>query len=138
MTIRSLDPDPRIGQITAAASALGLARLGGIAIADLVHVEGDLSDVDLQKLHSLLVDPLLQMGTWSVPSGRAVEIGLLPGVTDTSADAVHRAAEALGLDIDHASTGEEAVQSERGEEQRTGYRCGDHREEQWPGRCCAT
>jgi len=106
MTIRSLDPDPRIGQITAAASALGLARLGGIAIADLVHVEGDLSDVDLQKLHSLLVDPLLQMGTWSVPSsGRAVEIGLLPGVTDTSADAVHRAAEALGLDIEHASTG---------------------------------
>ncbi len=105
MTIRSLDPDPRVGQITAAAAALGLARLGRIAVADIVHVEGDLSDADLQKLHGLLVDPLLQMGTWSVPTGRAVEIGLLPGVTDTSADAVHRAAEALDIDIDHASTG---------------------------------
>ena len=105
MTIRSLDPDPRVAQITAAAAALGLARLDGIAIADLVHVEGNLSEADLQKLHGLLVDPLLQMGTWSVPSGRAVEIGLLPGVTDTSADAVLRAADALGIDIDHASTG---------------------------------
>lgn len=105
MTIRSVDPDPRISRITAAASALGFARLGRIAIADLVHIEGDLSDVDLQRMHSLLVDPLLQMGTWNIPSGRAVEIGLLPGVTDTSADAVHRAADALGLDIDHASTG---------------------------------
>ena len=105
MTIRSIDPDPRVGQITAAATALGLTRLGTIAVADLVHVEGDLSDGDLQKLHGLLVDPLLQMGTWSVPTGRAVEIGLLAGVTDTSADAVHRAAAALDIEIDHASTG---------------------------------
>ncbi len=105
MTIRSLDPDPRSGQIITAAAALGLARLSGIAVADIVHIEGDLSDADLQKLHGLLVDPLLQMGTWNVPSGRAVEIGLLAGVTDTDADAVHRAAEALDIDIDHASTG---------------------------------
>ena len=70
MTIRSLDPDPRVRQVTAGAAALGLARLSGISIADVVHIEGDLSEGELSRLHSLLVDPLLQMGTWSTPSGR--------------------------------------------------------------------
>ena len=76
-----------------------------MTVADLVHVRGDLSEDDCQKLHSLLVDPLLQKGTWSTPTGRAVEIALLPGVTDTAADAVLAAAEMLDLDVQHASTG---------------------------------
>ncbi len=105
MTIRSLDNDPRVDQITSGAAALGLAEVSGVAIADLIHIEGDLTDHDRQSLHGLLVDPLLQMGTWDVPTGRAVEIGLLAGVTDTDADTVHRAAATLGVEIDHASSG---------------------------------
>ncbi len=105
MTIRSIDPDPRIRRIRDGADALGLPAVGEIAVADLVHVRGELSDDDRQKLHSLLVDPLLQKGTWSVPAGRAVEIAFLPGVTDTAGDAVRTAALMLGLDVDGASTG---------------------------------
>jgi phosphoribosylformylglycinamidine synthase II len=105
MTIRSIDPDPRVRQIMTRAAALGLRGVTGVEVADLIHLDGDLSEGDCQKLHSLLVDPLLQRGTWDVPTGRAVEIGLLAGVTDTDADAVRRAAETLEIDIDHASTG---------------------------------
>jgi phosphoribosylformylglycinamidine synthase II len=105
MTIRSIDPDPRIRQITTGAAALGLTGVTNIEVADLVHLDGDLSESDCQKLHSLLVDPLLQRGTWDVPTGRAVEIGLLAGVTDTDADAVLRAAQTLRIEVDHASTG---------------------------------
>ncbi len=105
MTIRSIDPDPRVLQLHDGAAALGLPSVGDVHVADLVHVRGELSDDDRQKLHSLLVDPLLQKGTWSTPTGRAVEIALLPGVTDTAADAVMAAAEMLDLSIEHASTG---------------------------------
>ncbi len=105
MTIRSIDPDPRVLQLHDGAAALGLPSVGDVNVADLVHVRGELSDDDRQKLHSLLVDPLLQKGTWSTPTGRAVEIALLPGVTDTAADAVMEAAKMLDLSIEHASTG---------------------------------
>lgn len=105
MTIRSIDPDPRVRRIHDGAAALGLPSVGDVRVADLVHIAGDLSDDDLQKMRSLLVDPLLQQGTWSTPSGRAVEIALLPGVTDTAADAVMEAAGMLDLDVQQASTG---------------------------------
>jgi phosphoribosylformylglycinamidine synthase subunit PurSL len=105
MTIRSLDTDPRVRQIEVGAAALGLPDIAGLAVADIVHVEGALSDDDRRKLHSLLVDPLLQEGTWDVPSGKAVEIGLLPGVTDSTAEAVHTAAHLLEIEIEHASSG---------------------------------
>jgi phosphoribosylformylglycinamidine synthase len=105
MTIRTLDRDPRVGQVIGGAAALGLPAVSDLAIADIIHVEGPLSDEDKQKLHGLLVDPLLQMGSWSIPTGRAVEIGLLPGVTDTTADAVRRAAEVLEIDVEFAASG---------------------------------
>ncbi|WP_420453515.1 phosphoribosylformylglycinamidine synthase subunit PurL [Ilumatobacter sp.] len=104
VTIRSLDPDPRVRRIAAGAAALGLGELSELSIADVVHVEADLSDDDRQKLHGLLVDPLLQMGSWTAPTGRAVEVGLLPGVTDTDADTLRTAAATLGIDVEHAST----------------------------------
>ncbi len=105
MTIRSIDPDPRVRRILDGAAALGLPPLGDVRVADVVHVSGVLSEDDCQKLHSLLVDPLLQQGTWAVPSGRGVEIALLPGVTDTDADAVIAASAMLQLDVEHAASG---------------------------------
>ncbi|WP_083914657.1 phosphoribosylformylglycinamidine synthase subunit PurL [Ilumatobacter nonamiensis] len=105
MTIRSLDRDPRVDQVIAGAAALGLPAVSGMTIADVVHIDGDLSDEAKQRLHGLLVDPLLQMGTWAVPTEPGVEIALLPGVTDTAADAVRHATTTLGIDIEYAATG---------------------------------
>ena len=105
MTIRSIDPDPRAQAIADGAAALGLPDVGEVRVADVIHVEGDLDDAALSRLHGIFVDPLLQRGTWDVPSSPAVEIALQPGVTDTGADAVRRAARLLGITVDHAATG---------------------------------
>jgi len=104
LTIRSVDPDPRAQQLDAGSAALGLPRVGRVAVADVIHVSGDLSADDRQRLHNVLVDPLLQTGTWELPSAHGVEVTALPGVTDPGADAVHHAAEQLGLSIGFAAT----------------------------------
>jgi phosphoribosylformylglycinamidine synthase subunit PurSL len=105
MTIRSIDPDPRARAIVDGAAALGLAPIGDVTVSDIVFIDAELSSDERQLLHGVLVDPLLQMGTWDVPSGPGVEIALLPGVTDSGADAVRHATERLGIEIDHAATG---------------------------------
>jgi phosphoribosylformylglycinamidine synthase subunit PurSL len=105
LTIRSIDADPRVRQVIAGAAAIGIADIPGLAFADIIHVDGDLSDEDRRQFHKLLVDPLLQVGSWEIPSGAAVEIGLLPGVTDSTADAVQTAARMLDIEIAHASSG---------------------------------
>ncbi|MEM9747494.1 MAG: phosphoribosylformylglycinamidine synthase subunit PurL [Actinomycetota bacterium] len=105
MTIRTIDPDPRTAALHDGASALGLADLGEIRIADVVHLVGDLDGDAKRSLHALLVDPLLQIGTWDTPTGRAVEIVPQPGVTDPGADAARHASEQLGIGLRHAATG---------------------------------
>jgi phosphoribosylformylglycinamidine synthase II len=107
LTIRSVDPDPRAAGITAAAAHLGLALTdpGAAAIADIVFVEGDLTPSDLEALHGLLADPLLQTATWDLPTGPGIEVTFLPGVTDTaSASVIHGAAQ-LGVHVTAAATG---------------------------------
>jgi len=74
-------------------------------IADIVFVDGDLSGEDLDRLHGVLVDPLLQRGNWDAPTTDGIEITLQPGVTDSAADAVRHTANQLGLAIDAAATG---------------------------------
>jgi len=74
-------------------------------VADIVFLEGDLDNDSLQKLHGILVDPLLQRGSWELPTSEGVEIALHAGVTDSGADALRHAAEQLWLDIDWAGTG---------------------------------
>jgi phosphoribosylformylglycinamidine synthase len=105
LTIRSIDRDPRARHIENGAQALGLADVGEISIADIVHVDADLTDEQRQQLHGVLVDPLLQIGSWEIPTRHGVEIALQPGVTDSGAAAVHHAAEQLEIDIRHAATG---------------------------------
>lgn len=105
MTVRSIDPDPRARAIVEGAAALGLDAIGEVTISDIVFIEAALTDDDRQHLHGILVDPLLQMGTWDVPSGRGVEIALLPGVTDSGADAVLHAAQRLDIDVTATATG---------------------------------
>ena len=107
LTIRSIDPDPRGVAIRSAAQQLGtpLDPAGDVAVADLVFVSGDLDDGHLESLHRFLVDPLLQHGTWSVPTQPGVEVAYLPGVTDGAAATLMQAATRLGVPAAGAATG---------------------------------
>ena len=105
LTIRSIDADPRAAALRHSASHLGLADVGDVKIADVVFLDGELTETELQRLHGVLVDPLLQRGSWDLPTSRGIEIMRQPGVTDTDADAVRHAAERLGITIRSASTG---------------------------------
>jgi phosphoribosylformylglycinamidine synthase II len=107
LTIRSLDPDPRSAAIESAADQLGtvIGAPGAVAVADLVFVEGDLDQPALDSLYGLLVDPLLQSGSWDAPDAAGVEITYLPGVTDNAANTVIHAAARLGVPVCGAATG---------------------------------
>ena len=107
LTVRSIDPDPRAAAIVTAAGHLGLpiAHPDQVSVADLVFVEGDLDQDELSRLHGLLADPLLQVGTWDEPTARGTEITYLPGVTDNAAATLRHAAEQLGVEITGAATG---------------------------------
>ena len=105
LTLRPIDADPRAAAIERGAADLGLGDLHEVFIADIVFIDGDLESADRDRLHSVLVDPLLQRGNWDLPTSHAVEITLQPGVTDSGADAVRHACERLGIDIKAAATG---------------------------------
>ncbi len=105
LTIRSIDPDPRAAAVVAGARHLGLPDVGGVTIADLVFIDGEITSDDLHRLHAVLVDPLLQRGSWALPAEDGIEIMPQPGVTDSDAEAVHHLATQLGVDIVAAATG---------------------------------
>ncbi|MEM8618965.1 MAG: phosphoribosylformylglycinamidine synthase subunit PurS [Actinomycetota bacterium] len=105
LTIRSIDPDPRAASVLDGIEHLGLDPVGQIIVADIVFVDGDLESDAQHRLHAVLVDPLLQFGSWATPTTCAVEVTPLPGVTDAGAHAVEHAANVLGIDIRAAATG---------------------------------
>ncbi len=105
LTLRPIEADPRAAAIKRGAADLGLGDLHEVFIADIVFIDGDLESADRDRLHSVLVDPLLQRGNWDLPTSHAVEITLQPGVTDSGADAVRLACKRLGIDIKAAATG---------------------------------
>ena len=78
LTIRTLDRDPRAVALSAAAHAVGIGVPGSIDIADIVFIDGELDATDLDRLHGVLVDPLLQHGSWDLPTGDGVEITSTP------------------------------------------------------------
>jgi len=100
------------------AHALGLARLSAIECHDLYFVEGALSPAERGRLAlELLSDPITQTAAWRdnggarVPPGACVlEVALRPGVTDTVAEQIARAAHVLGLaGVTRAATGQRYV-----------------------------
>jgi len=111
LTISSIDPDPRATAISSAAAQLGV-EIGHVEVSDIVFALGTLSDEHLAALESLLVEPLLQTSTWETPgpeARHAIEITLLPGVTDAGATTLLTAAERLHVPLDGAATGRRII-----------------------------
>jgi phosphoribosylformylglycinamidine synthase len=108
-TSGSLAVDPREGPLVQGAHLLGFDEVTRIEVADVFFVEGDLDATARAELDRVLVDPLLQRGTWgrplASPTTTVVEAALLPGVTDSVAEAVLAAGRTLGLRLTAAATG---------------------------------
>jgi phosphoribosylformylglycinamidine synthase len=108
LTISTAGVDPRAADLLHDALALGLDDVRAITVADVVFLDGSRTSEQRRALDDLLVDPLLQRGTWDVPPLRdavVIETALRPGVTDTAAAEVVRAAARIGVDVPAAGTG---------------------------------
>ena len=112
LTVSVIGDDPRSSALCIDAEVLGIP-LATVEIADVVHIRGALSEADATRLTELLVDPLLQRGTWHQPAqlseGLVIETALHPGVTDTAAAEVVRAASMLGIVLEGAAIGRRYV-----------------------------
>ncbi|MBI4936497.1 MAG: phosphoribosylformylglycinamidine synthase subunit PurL [Actinobacteria bacterium] len=108
LTIRSKGEDPRAGALLADAHALGLTHVTAIDVADVVFFADELHGDHVAELETVLVDPLLQTGSWSVPL-EGIETSLLPGVTDPAATAVQLAMATVGLPDVPVATGKHYV-----------------------------
>ncbi len=104
--------DGRAEQLVAAARASGHA-VRSIEVLDVVHVDGPVDGVGLDRLGAVLltdaVHELVEPG--DDPDGRIViETGLRPGVTDVAATELVDAAARLGIDgVERATTGHRFV-----------------------------
>jgi len=88
LEIRARDHDARARELLVDAHDLGVTALHEIRLGELIVVEGLLDDATRAALDAVLVDPLLQIGTWNPPPVtptddlHIVEATRLPGVTD--------------------------------------------------------
>ncbi|MGA1451886.1 MAG: phosphoribosylformylglycinamidine synthase subunit PurL [Ilumatobacteraceae bacterium] len=105
LTITAVARDPRTQALQAAGDQLGITVPDELGIADVIHLRASLDAESRARLTDLLVDPLLQNGTWDAPSDHGIEVTPLPGVTDAEAAAVLVAARTLGIAVDAAVTG---------------------------------
>src|SRR5215216_6091733 len=119
--------DPRNGGYLSDAQAIGFQHLQSIQVQDLYFIEGQLSQEELPQLAlNLLSDPVTQIAEWTElpfvgsPMGRAfstpevdaviVEVALRPGVTDSVAEQLVRAAHELNLyGVHRAATGQRFI-----------------------------
>ncbi|MDE0290554.1 MAG: phosphoribosylformylglycinamidine synthase subunit PurL [bacterium] len=100
--------DPRAGRIVDVARLLGVLGLEACRVSRVHYLHGDLSAADIGRLcDGVLVDPVVDEVTVGSPQPTlhpAVEVAPRPGVTDTEARELERAAAALGLPPVRAST----------------------------------
>ena len=101
--------DPRAGHIVEVARLLGVPGLEACRVSRIHYLSGDLTTADIDRLcREVLADPVVDEVTVGFPSPNphpAVEVMPRPGVTDTEARELERAAAALGLPPVRASTG---------------------------------
>ena len=105
LTIRSASTDPRAEALQRSAGHLGLDCPTEIVVADVLHIRGDLTDSDRTHLQEALVDATTQIATWEPPTGNAVEICPLPGVTDPAAEALLHVARTIDVPVTAAVSG---------------------------------
>src|SRR5215216_2986405 len=119
--------DLRNGGYLSDAQAIGFQHLQSIQVQDLYFIEGQLSQEELPQLAlNLLSDPVTQIAEWTElpfvrsPMGRAfstpevdaviLEVALRPGVTDSVAEQLVRAAHELNLyGVHRAATGQRFI-----------------------------
>jgi len=112
LTITALGADPRGQALLDAAGALGIDGVSAVQYHDLVFIEGPLDTEHRRVLDTVLVDPLLQCGSWDqpdpagAPTGvQAIEVVLHAGVGDDAADAVMAACALLEIPAERAASG---------------------------------
>ncbi|MDB0005975.1 phosphoribosylformylglycinamidine synthase subunit PurL [Ilumatobacteraceae bacterium] len=105
LTIRSTSPDPRAEAIHRTAGHLGLICPVGLAVADVLHLRGDLTNEHLEILANALVASRTQTSSWAIPEGTAVEVCALPGVTDAAAAALLHLSAVLDIPVSAAASG---------------------------------
>lgn len=109
-----LSHDARALQLLADAHALGFSHLTQIESHNLYFLSGQLSETDRERLATeLLCDSIAQSYRWRESphtSEQVVETALRPGVTDTVAEQLVRAAHELGImGVERAATGQRFV-----------------------------
>jgi len=115
LVVQSKKSDPRNASLLVDAHALGLNCVTDIRCQDLYFVEGNLAEPDLKRLAAeLLSDPVAQTAEWRNVDGAAIasantqviETARRPGVTDSVAEQIVRAAHELGISaVERAATG---------------------------------
>lgn len=112
LTIAPKGHDPRAESVLRNAHDIGLDGLRSVEVADIYFLSGTLSQSDHDKIQSILLDPLLQTGSWAPcpPSAdsspkynptdhHVIESILHPGVTDSVAAELQRLAATVGIDV---------------------------------------
>ncbi|MDA2974525.1 MAG: hypothetical protein O2986_08245, partial [Actinomycetota bacterium] len=74
LTITAVARDPRTQALQAAGDQLGITVPDELGIADVIHLRASLDAESRARLTDLLVDPLLQNGTWDAPSDHGIEV----------------------------------------------------------------
>ena len=105
LTITAVARDPRTQALRSAGEQIGITVPDDLGVSDVIHLRAELDEQSRARLTELLVDPLLQQGTWATPPGHGIEVTPLPGVTDAEATAVLVAARTLGITVEAAVTG---------------------------------
>lgn len=105
LTITAVARDPRTQALRSAGEQIGITVPDDLGVSDVIHLQAELDEQSRARLTDLLVDPLLQQGTWATPPGHGIEVTPLPGVTDAEATAVLVAARTLGITVEAAVTG---------------------------------
>ena len=97
---KSGSQDARGERLARQIGELGLLGAGAVSVCDLYFIEGDLTEAELHRLTAeLLVDDILEDARFATANadGHAIEVTLLPGVTDSAAENLRASAEVIGI-----------------------------------------
>lgn len=116
LIVHRREDDPRARALVSDVRNLGVTAPVTVSVGEVVYFSGELRDDERRALENLLVDPLLDIGSWAIgaadgPAGQhhSVETALLPGVTDAVASEIMRVARRDGIPLVGVATGRRYV-----------------------------